>query len=82
VRLWHFYKKEFEGEQRSIDVAQAIGIKRNVYCRNLTRIIYSHSEMPLIRVRMLTNNTIACISNQELLLYSLDNFQLLLLHNF
>lgn len=43
VRLWHCYRKEFEGEQRSIDIAQAIGIKRNVYCRNLTRIIYSHS---------------------------------------
>ena len=31
---------------------------------------------------MMNNNTIACISNQELLLYSLDNYQLLLLHNF
>lgn len=38
--------------------------------------------MPVIRIRMLKNKTIACISNTEFLLYSLDNFQLLILHNF
>ena len=38
--------------------------------------------MPIYRIKMYEKDSIACISQQEFLLYSLHNFQLLLYHSF
>lgn len=67
---------------RSVDVAEIIGIKRNVYCRNLTQIIYTHSEHPIIAMQMYCAKFIACISLHEFIMYSLEDFELTAHENF
>lgn len=71
VRIWHLYKKEYAGSRESIDVAEMIGLRRNAYCRNLTRIIYTDCEHPLTRIKMLQRTSVVGISRQECLVYSL-----------
>ena len=41
IKIWHIYNDCFNSLTASIDLASVIDIKRNAYCRNLTRIIYS-----------------------------------------
>lgn len=64
VRIWHFYKKQYTANKELIDIASEIGLKRNPFCRHLTRIIYTHSEHPITHIKMYQSNTIACISRQ------------------
>jgi WD40 repeat protein len=35
LRIWHYYD-----ESGTIDTSSMIGIRRNVYCKNLSKIIY------------------------------------------
>jgi len=41
IRIWHIYDQCFDSLTASIDMTKEIEIKRNAYCRNLTRIIYT-----------------------------------------
>ena len=82
VRIWHFYTKCYENNRESIDIAEIIGIKRNAYCKNLTRIIYTEAEHPIIQIKLFMKKYIACISKREFLMYSLDTFELILYENF
>lgn len=79
VRIWHIYKKWIQNRE-SIDIASLIGIKRNAYCRNLTRILYLQAENQVTHMAAaggLDNKCIACIANREFLVYSLHDFEVI-----
>lgn len=39
VRIWHIYDECFVDIHNSVSIEQCVQIKRNAYCKNLTRII-------------------------------------------
>jgi hypothetical protein len=63
-------------------VGALLGLKRNVYCRHLTHIIYTHSEHPVTQIKPYCKSSIVGIAFNELLIYSLESFGLSLLENF
>lgn len=62
VRLWHCYGKDGDEPRKSVDVGALLGLKRNVYCKHLTRIIYTNSEHPVTQIKSFGKHAIACIA--------------------
>lgn len=76
MRIWHIYQKCFYNRE-SIDIASLVGIKRNAYCRNLTRIIYMESEKQVTGIAGFCRKSIACIAQREFIIYSLATFEVI-----
>jgi nucleosome binding factor SPN SPT16 subunit len=81
VRIWHIYNRCLYNRE-SIDIAELIGIKRNAYCRNLTRIVYLDSEKDKesekklkIHVVGFIKKYVVAVVGGELIIYSLSNFE-------
>ena len=64
--MWHYY-----GKDGKADVGKVLGLKRNIYCKYLTHIIYTHSEHPITQIRPMQTAKIACIARNELIIYSI-----------
>ncbi len=76
IRLWHFYE---QGDGRtSLELASQMNIKPNGYCSYLTRIIYTRQlERQVIATAMMLKQYLVAITHEELLVFSLDNYELL-----
>jgi len=68
--------------RRASDIGKILDLRRNIYCKHLTHIIYTHSEHPITQIKPMLKTKIACIARNELIIYEIESFGLLLLENF
>lgn len=73
IRIWHIYDECFDDLTNSVDIASVVEIKRNAYCRNLTRIIYTDD---LILYLKCYNSRLLAFSRCRLDFYLLTDFSL------
>lgn len=73
IRIWHIYDECFDNLTMSVDIASVVDIKRNAYCRNLTRIIYTDD---LVRHIRCYHSRLLAFSRSRLDFYLLTDFSL------